>query len=107
MKRNVVIGCRRNTTRSVHPYIYRAVAGLALVFVLAAWAGAVGSRSDFLIAMATVLIAVAATIWWVSVRVWRANHREEDADPTAVRRWIRPQPLETWSGPVKGGEAAI
>jgi fatty acid desaturase len=102
----------RNTPvfNGLHPAIYKALAALALWFVIAAWIffGAKGYYAAFSAAVVTGFFVIAAAIPYVIWRTWRAHAQPEEPDlsHTSFSDWWRGQ-VETRQGRVEGWDAAI
>jgi hypothetical protein len=107
---------RSNRPRSdrLHPLIYKAIVGLALWTILAAW-GFFGDRGYTGLALAVVTgffivaMALPSLLW----RTWRNNRRPAlptlgEAPDTIrpFRDWLFGD-LETWQGRLKGWDAAV
>jgi hypothetical protein len=103
----------------LHPAIYKALAGLALWLVIAAWVffGTQGYYASFAVAVVTGFFLVAAAIPYVLWRVWRNASPEGQAERTAERtrpggakptfpEWWHGQ-IETWQSTVEGWDAAV
>ena len=98
----------------LHPAIYKALAGLALWLVIAAWVffGTQGYYASFAVAVATGFFLVATAIPYVLWRVWGSTSPEGQAEKAkagakpAFSEWWRGE-IETWQGSVEGWDAAV
>ena len=92
----------------VHPFVYMALVGLALWFVLSVWSFAGDGYADYLLAVVSgfilIVVALTSTLWWQ----WWKNRRPDAAreDQESLRTWAAGE-LDTWQDRVKGSNAAI
>ena len=92
----------------VHPFVYMALVGLALWFVLSVWEFAGDGYTDYLLAVVSgfilIVVALTSTLWWQ----WWKNRRPDAAreDQESLRTWAAGE-LDTWQDRVKGSNAAI
>jgi hypothetical protein len=95
----------RPTSNGLHPYVYAAVAALALWFVLSVWSFASDGYTDWLLAVVSGFILIFVALPFVLSRVSR-----DDADDGAPRRSFRNWAsceLDTWQYRLKCGNAAV
>ena len=92
----------------VHPFVYIALVGLALWFVLSVWGFAGDGYADYLLAVVSgfifIVVALTSTLWWQ----WWKNRRPGAAreNQESLRSWAASE-LDTWQDRVKGSNAAI
>jgi hypothetical protein len=92
----------------VHPFVYMALVGLALWFVLSVWGFAGDGYADYLLAVVSgfilIVVALTSTLWWQ----WWKNRRPDAAreEQESLRTWAAGE-LDTWQDRVKGTNAAI
>ena len=98
----------KSASDHVHPFVYMALVGLALWFVLSVWGFARDGYADYLLAIVSgfilIVVALTSTLWWL----WR-RHPRPDAAPEgqeSLRTWAA-RDLDTWQDRVKGTNAAI
>jgi hypothetical protein len=84
--------------------LYVALALLALWFVFAAWSFGGGAYTDYLLVVASGLIAITIAIPAALWRIWR-SHPHEEHTPT-FPEWARSE-FHIWQDHVKGFNAAI
>jgi hypothetical protein len=103
-----VVRRNRPVLDHVHPYVYMALVGLALWFVLSVWGFAGDGYADYLLAVVSgfifIVVTLTSTLWW---QWWK--HRRTDAtqeDKESLRAWAAGE-LDTWQDRVKGSNAAI
>ena len=99
----------RSPSDGLHPLIYKALAGLALWLVAAAWAGFSGpGYVSYLLVIVTGFFLIAAAIPYLLWRVWRRNAPGEATADTKVgfRAWWSGE-FDTWQGRVEGWDAAV
>ena len=98
----------RANSVELHPLIYRAIAGLAIWYVISAWGLGRDGGTAYVLTVATGFIIVAVALPWIFVRVWRNNRAAEaEAGPTGFFADWATREFQTWSGPIKGGPAAV
>jgi hypothetical protein len=93
----------------LHPMIYGAVVGLALLFVAAAWSFAGGGYVDYLLAIISGFFFVAVAIPYILSRVWRkykSSEQDQADERISLREWMSSN-FQTWQHRLKGSEAAI
>jgi hypothetical protein len=95
---------------ALHPAIYKALVGIALWLVLAAWIffGTQGYYATFTVAVVTGFFVVATAVPYVLWRVWRKTSPEGRADQSAIpfSEWWHGE-METWQCRVEGWDAAV
>src|SRR4051794_41738039 len=100
---------RRIFSNALHPVIYKALAGLALWLVAAAWVGFSGpGYVSYLLAIVTGFFFIAAAIPYLLWRVWRSNSPGETIGDAKVAfsAWWSGE-FDTWQGRVEGWDAAV
>ena len=99
----------RRVSDELHPFVYWAMVGLALWFVLSAWLLFGGAEyMGLLLAMVSVLLLIAVAVpsaIWLSWRKFPGSGAAANQSGT-VREWMAGD-FETWQGRVSGREAAI
>jgi hypothetical protein len=92
----------------VHPFVYMALVGLALWFVLSVWEFADDGYADYLLVVVSgfifVVVGLTGTLWWQWWKNRRADKSREDQE--SLRTWAAGE-LDTWQDRVKGVNAAI
>ena len=95
----------RSAQSGLHPYVYAAIAALALWFTLSAWAFASDGYTDWLLVVVSAFIAIFVGLPFVLSRVSR-----DDADDGAPRRsfsgWASCE-FDTWQYRLKCRNAAV
>ena len=92
----------------LHPYVYVAIVGLGLWYVVSAWAGFVAEDDiAYLLAVVSGLFFIAIAIPCALWLAWRTGH-----DPHAPRQHVRFRDwasgnFRTWQGDLKASSAAI
>lgn len=92
-------------TDRLHPGVYVIIVGLALWFVLSAWAFGGDSHTDYLLVVSGlfgIAIAIPAGLW----RIWR-SHPHKEAPHESLREWASASEFRTWQDRVKAKNAAI
>ena len=96
----------RPASSGLHPYVYAAIAALALWFIVSVWvAFASDGYTDWLLAVVSGFILILMALPFVLSRVTR-----DDADDGAPRRPFRgwaARELDTWQYRLKGANAAV
>jgi hypothetical protein len=99
----------RPALNGLHPYVYGALAALALWFVVAVWSFASDGYADFLLAVVSGFILMFVAVPFVLSQVSRDD--EADADgASAPRRTFRgwaSREFDTWQYRLKGAHAAV
>jgi hypothetical protein len=92
----------------LHPVIYKALAGLVLWLVIAAWVFFGGQDYAGLdLAVVTGFFLIAAAIPYVMWRVWRSTSAPETRQNKAsFSDWWHGE-LDTWQGRVEGWDASV
>lgn len=109
---------RNHTTVRFHPWVFKAVAGLVLLMIIAAW-GFTATWSDdssesytgLVLAMVSYFCVVALGLGWMMVRLARRNPdpaRREGEEPSrqSFYEW-KSHEIEVGSGHQRGSHAAI
>ena len=92
----------------IHPLVYAALFGFLLWFILSVWEFAGDGYADYLLAIVSGFVIVAAALpsilWWL----WWKNRRPDAAqgESESLRAWAAGE-LDTWQDRVKGTNAAI
>src|SRR5690349_8190551 len=98
----------RRVLSRFHPLFYKAIAGLALWFVLAAWGFVGDSRTAYLLAVVSGFFLLAVGL---PVALWLTSRSGpvDDTNPQAERRLSRwaSSEFETWTGRVRGKLAIV
>src|SRR5258705_13369665 len=88
----------RPVSHDLHPMIYRALMGLTLLFVIAAWGFAGDGYAGYLLAIVSGFFFVAVAIPYIMSRVWR-NYRSSEQDRAeeriSLREWMSNN-FQTW-----------
>ena len=95
----------RPALSELHPYVYAAIAALALWFILSAWTFASDGYTDWLLVVVSAFILIFVALPFVLSRVTR-----DDADDGAPRRTFRSwasREFDTWQYRLKGRDAAV
>ncbi len=90
----------------LHPWVYLAIVGLALWFVLSAWGFAVDGYADYLLGVVSGFIFIAVALPYALWRVWRRSQGAALRDGGSFRDWASGE-LATWQDRVKGTNAAL
>ena|SRR5688572_22064289 len=101
----------RPSQSSLHPYVYVAIAALALWFVLSAWSFGRDGYTDYLLAVVSGFILIFVTVPFMLSRVCRddADKPSEDATQNQqreFRRWAACD-FDTWQYRLKCSNAAV
>jgi hypothetical protein len=88
----------------IHPAVVWAIAGLTLVFVLAAWGFVASGYAGYLLAVVSGLLAFAVGLPVVLLRAGRPD--DGDRRRGLFGDWAA-CPFDTCTGPVKGAFAAV
>lgn len=97
----------KHSTDLLHPFVYRAIVALTVVFILAAWGFAGGGYVSWVLAVVTlfgvIVVGIPLEIW----RIWR-NHRTTtgDAAQESFHDWLAGD-FDTWQERLSGMDAAI
>ena len=96
-----------NLARGIHPAIYGAIAGLAVLFIACAGTFAAHNDSYYVIAIACGFIAAAIGLPY---QLWRVRCHGHDARDTSLshrtlRGWLNAD-LDIWQARIKGRDAA-
>ena len=97
-----------NLARGIHPAIYIAIAGLALLFIVCAGTFAAHNDSYYLIAIACGFILAAIALPYQLWRVRRHGHDPRDISLShrTLSGWLNAD-LDIWQGRIKGSDAAV
>jgi hypothetical protein len=98
---------KRPALDHVHPFVYFAVIGLALWFVLSAWGFAADGYVDWLLVVVSGFVLIATVIQLTLLHVWRNNHAGgADQPKERFRDWAAGK-LDTWQDQPKAANAAV
>ena len=93
-----------------HPGVFKAIVGLAVLFVAAAWGFAGGGITDMLLVVVSGFIFVSAglvTLLWLTRRRHpRDDWGDRERRPDSFGDWAR-RDVDTSTGPVRGSTALI
>lgn len=97
-----------NLARGIHPAIYVAIAGLALLFIACAATFAAHNDSYYVIAIACGFIAAAVGLPYQLWRVRRHGHdpRDMSLSHRTLWGWLNAD-LDIWQARIKGRDAAV
>src|SRR5215472_12941535 len=98
----------RSVTDELHPAIYLAIVGLALWFLVSAWAGfAADGDIAYLLAVVSGLMFITVAI---PCSLWLASRAGRDTQPAPRRNRLRDWAsgdFRTWQGQLKASSAAV
>jgi hypothetical protein len=95
----------RPTSIGLHPYVYAAVAALALWFVLSVWSFASDGYTDWLLAVVSGFILIFVGLPFVLSCVSRDD--DTSAEPRRTFRGWASREFDTWQYRLKGANAAV
>ena len=95
----------RRRSERLHSGVYLALALLALWYVFAAWSFGGDAYTDYLLVVASGLIAITVAIPAALWRIWR-NHPHKDLPDRSFRAWAQSE-FRIWQDHVSGRNAAI
>jgi hypothetical protein len=90
----------------LHPYVYAAIAALALWFVISIWLFARDPYTDYLLAVVSGFLLIFVAIPLVLSRVERADSKAADANQPSFRSWASCE-FDTWQYRLRCGHAAV
>jgi hypothetical protein len=90
----------------LHPFVYLAIIGLALWFVLSVWGFASDGYTDYLLAVVSGFVVIAVAIPLVLSRIARKRPNKPEERTKSLGDWAAGE-FNTWQGRVKGTNAAI
>jgi hypothetical protein len=99
----------RPTLNALHPYVYAAIAALALWFILSVWTFASDGYTDYLLAIVSGFILIFVALPLVLSRVSRDEDTgpdERSAPRRSFRNWASCE-FDTWQYRLKCGHAAV
>jgi hypothetical protein len=108
---NPTLNPTRERSNDVHPFIYRAIAGLVLVFMAAAW-GFFGDqgRTPFLLSDVTYFGVIAIALPYILLQMWRRNHvrpHRLSGSDFRFKDWSKRE-IDTWGDHhLKASEATV
>ena len=96
------------SSKQLHPWIYRTIVVLAVILILSAWGFFGGGYSGLDLAVISALIFITVAIPVMLWGIWRRNaDRQPDrSEAISFASW-RSRDLEIWGGRVKGAEAMV
>jgi len=98
----------RPASDQLHPFIYMAIVGLVLWFVLSVWGFATDSYTDYLLVVVSgfmvVAVAIPLVLWRIGRKGRRSNQHKEAS--TSLSEWAAGE-FDTWQDRVKGRNAAV
>jgi hypothetical protein len=102
------LGHNRPVSDKLHPYVYIAIVGLGLWYVVSAWAGFVAEGDiAYLLAVVSGLFLITIAIpcaLWLAWRTSRDPHAPKQH--TSFRDWASGN-FRTWQGDLKASSAAV
>ena len=102
------LGHNRPVSDKLHPYVYIAIVGLGLWYVVSAWAGFVAADDiAYLLAVVSGLFFITIAIpcaLWLAWRTGRDPHTPKQH--TSFRDWASGN-FRTWQGDLKASSAAV
>jgi len=98
----------RPVSSALHPYVYAAMVGLVLVFVVSAWAFFGGGENmELLLAVVTGFFVMATAVPFALWLTWRNRHVEaERTESISFRDWASGE-FDTGQGRRKAVDAAV
>lgn len=107
---NSIPDADRERSNDVHPFIYRTIAFLVLVFMAAAW-GFFGDqgRTPFLLSDVTYFGIIAVGLPYILLQIWRKNHvrpHRLSGSDFRFKEWSKRE-IDTWGDHLKASEATI
>lgn len=108
---NPTLNPTREQSNDVHPFIYRAIAGLVLVFMAAAW-GFFGDQghTPFLLSDVTYFGVIAIALPYILLQMWRKNHvrpHRLSGSDFRFKDWSKRE-IDTWGDHhLKASEATV
>jgi hypothetical protein len=98
----------RPVSSQLHPWVYAAISGLALCYVLSVWFGFAGDGdTDYLLTVASFFILGSLALPLVAWRVWRENSgAKRTAADEGFRQWALGE-FEIGQGHMRGATAAV
>ena len=99
----------RPPLNGLHPYVYGAIAALALWFVLSAWSFGSDGYADWLLAVVSGFILIFVALPFVLSRVSRNEATDSDvaqAPRRSFRNWASRE-FDTWQYRLNAGNAAV
>ena len=102
---HIIRSTNRLVSETLHPYVYAAIVGLALLLVLSAW-GFSGNATGLALTVVSLFVLVAVGIPAILWRIWRNHHARGIKHPARFAEWAEGQ-FVIWQGHLKGKEAAV
>lgn len=94
----------RPSSNGLHPYVYAAIAALALWFVVSAWSFASDGYTDWLLVVVSGFILIFVGLPFVLSRVSRDD--ADDGAPSSLRGWASCE-FDTWQYRLRCRNAAV
>lgn len=104
MSKDLVAHGDRPTSSGLHPYVYAAIAALALWFVLSAWSFASDGYADWLLVVVSTFILIFVALPFVLSRVSRDD--DDRAPRRTFRGWASGE-FDTWQYRLRCRNAAV
>ena len=99
-------GPDRPGSDQLHPFVYLAIIGLALWFVLSVWGFASDGYTDYLLVVVSGFVVIAVAIPLVLSRIDRKRPNKLEEKTKSLSDWAAGE-FDTWQDRVKGTNAAI
>jgi hypothetical protein len=97
----------RPVSNALHPYVYAAMAGLLLLYVISAWIFFHGEYNDIALAVVSGFFLMFGGIPFLIALTWRRRHAEaEEPDQVSFRDWATGE-FETNTGRRKATDALV
>ena len=106
--KNELVRSNRPVFDYLHPLVYKAMAALALLFALSAWAFfSEESYTDLALVIVSFFLLITTAIPYAIWRAWLSSPISgRRRDPQSFHDWAGGE-FETWQGRLPGGEAVI
>jgi hypothetical protein len=101
-------GDLRPASRQLHPWVYAAISGLALCYVLSVWFGFAGDDdTDYLLTIASFFVLGALALPFIAWRVWHENSGANGTpSDISFRQWAIRE-FDIGQGHMRGATAAV
>jgi hypothetical protein len=99
----------RPVSHRLHPWVYAAIAGMALCYLVAVWVGFAGSAyTDYLLTIASFFVLGSLALPFIAWRVWRSNRGKSGSrhERGSFSRWAKGE-VDIGQGHVRGATATI
>jgi hypothetical protein len=107
MNKDIVVRRDRPALKGLHPYVYAAIAALALWFILSVWTFASDGYTDYLLAVVTGFILIFVALPLVLSRVSRDEDTGARSIPRRTFRGWASREFDTWQYRLTGRDAAM